>query len=135
MAQLSYLSALDVIAMNDEILRRAGEALSSVRDAGALESALMRPQMASHYEQADLVTQTAVLVAGVALAHPFLDGNKRTALAAGTTFCLLNGYQIVNEPTELGRQIEAIVVRAGSLADATERFVAWLRSHVQSIAV
>ncbi|HUY75887.1 MAG TPA: type II toxin-antitoxin system death-on-curing family toxin [Ktedonobacterales bacterium] len=128
-----YLSALDVIAMNDELLRRAGEASSPVRDAGALEGALMRPQMAAYYEQADLITQTTVLMAGVALAHPFLDGNKRTALAAGTTFCFLNGYQIVSEPTELGRQIEAIVVRADSLENATARFIAWLRPRFQAI--
>ena len=133
MAQIQYLSALDVIAMNDELLRRANEPSAPVRDVGALEGALMRPQMAAYYEQADLVTQAAVLMAGVALAHPFIDGNKRTALAAGTTFCLLNGYQIVSAPTELGRQIEAIVVRADSLENATERFIAWLRPRFQVV--
>ena len=130
-----YLSGLDVIAMNDEIVRRSGADGGLLRDEGALESALMRPQMAAHYEQADFVTQVAVLMVGVALAHPFLDGNKRTALAVGTTFCFLNGYAIVSEPTGLGRQIEAVVTREDRVEDATARFIAWLRQHMQATPV
>jgi hypothetical protein len=48
--------------MNDDILRREGSQ-SLLRERGALESAVMRPQTAAHYEQADLVTQAALLIA------------------------------------------------------------------------
>jgi len=107
--------------------------MSLLRDEGALESAMMRPQMAAHYEEADLVTQTAVLISGITLAHAFLDGNKRTALAAGTTFVQLNGHWIESEPEELGRQIEALVTHPDSVGEATTRFVSWLYSHIRPL--
>jgi len=127
-----YLTTLDVIAMNEAIMERMG-GTSLLRDEGILESAVMRPQMAAHYEEADLVAQAAVLMAGIALAHAFIDGNKRTALAAGTTFVQLNGQWIESEPEKLGRQIEAIVTRTDSLQEATGRFVAWLHAHIRPL--
>ncbi|MFI5271565.1 MAG: Fic family protein [Ktedonobacterales bacterium] len=78
-----YPAAADVMGLNDAILRRMRSASSTARDAKALESASMRPQMAAHYEGADLVSQAATLMADIALAHAFVDGNKRTAFAAG----------------------------------------------------
>lgn len=121
-----YLSAGDVWAMNDDILRREGSQ-ALLRDRGALESAVMRPQTAAYYEQADLVTQAAFLIAGIAMAHPFLDGNKRTAAAAGATFLGLNGFHIASVGDEYGRQIEALVHYPDSLDAATRRLIAWLR--------
>ena len=70
--------------------------------------------MAAYYEAADLVIQAALLISGIALAHAFLDGNKRTALLAGTTFLDLNGLAIERPPEELGRQIEALVHDQGA---------------------
>ncbi len=90
----------------------------------------MRPQMAAYYEEADVVTQTALIISGIALAHAFVDGNKRTALLAGTTFLDLNGFTIQQAPGGLGRQIEGLVLHTGGVQEATERLVAWLRDHV-----
>lgn len=89
----------------------------------------MRPQTAAYYEQADFVTQAALLIAGVAMAHPFLDGNKRTATAAGAVFLGLNGYHINITGTDdtLGRQVEALVNYPDNLEAATQRFIDWLR--------
>lgn len=131
--QTRYLSVLDAIALNDEILRRSGETPLPARDEGGLESALMRPQMAAHYEDADLITQAAVLMAGVALAHAFVDGNKRTALAIGTIFLALNDLEVVSEPGAFGRQIEALVNRVGQLDEATAQFIEWMRPRTRQI--
>lgn len=131
METYTYLTTFDVLAMNEAIMERMGGS-SLLRDVGALESAVMRAQMVANYEDADLVTQAAVLMIGIALAHAFIDGNKRTALLAGTTFVRLNGQRIASEPEELARQIEAIVIRSDSLEAATTRFIGWLRSHMQS---
>ncbi len=130
MEMYHYITAFDVVAMNEIVMERMGGS-SLLRDENGLESAVMRLQMVAYYEDADLVTQAAVLMAGIALAHAFVDGNKRTALLAGTTFLRLNGQKIVSEPEELGRQIEAIVIRTDSLDQATARFTSWLRTHLQ----
>jgi len=121
-----YLSADDVWAMNDDILRRDG-GQSLLRDRGALEGAMTRPQTAAYYEQADLITQAAVLIAGIAMAHPFFDGNKRTAAVAGAVFLGMNGYRIASVDDEYGRQIEALVTHPDTLDAATQRFIDWLR--------
>ena len=88
------------------------------------------PQSVAYYEQADLVEQAAALITGIALAHAFLDGNKRTALGAGLLFFIQNGYRVKSRSPQLGKQIEAIVTRKGSLEEATARFVEWLRPRV-----
>jgi death-on-curing protein len=129
---IQYLTVLDVIAMNGAIMERMGGE-SILRDEAALESAVMRPQMAAHYAEADLAEQAATLMAGVALAHAFVDGNKRTALAAGTTFLILNGHWIVSRPTELGEQIIAIVERTGTLDEAVAQVAVWLRERSEQI--
>lgn len=127
---LRYLTTLDVMAMNAAILQKYGST-SLLRDEGLLESAIMRPQMAAHYEEADLITQAALLISGIAFAHAFLDGNKRTALAAGATFLHLNGHWIASEPGEFGQQIEALVNRSDSLDAAMAHFTGWLRPRLR----
>ena len=118
--------------MNVAILEREGTA-AIVRDRGALESAVMRPQMAAHYEQADVIAQAATLMAGIALAHPFLDANKRTALAAGATFLALNGLQVLDVGDDFGRQIEATVLGHTDARAALGSLEGWLRAHVAPV--
>lgn len=129
-----YLAAADVMDMNDRLLRASQGVPSTLLDKRGLESAVLRPQMAAHYEQdeqADLAAQAATLIVGIALAHAFLDGNKRTALIAGIVFLHANGYRLVSEPLETARQVEALVVREHPLPETLGRFAEWLRSHVQ----
>lgn len=105
-----------------------------LRDEGALAGALARPQMVARYEAADIVTQAVVLMMGVALAHAFVDGNKRTAFMTGRAFLLRNGYRYIGDRIELAKQIEAVLTREESLQDAEARFVAWLRPQLRQRA-
>lgn len=60
-----------------------------------LESALGRPLHKWTYEQAQLPELAAAYAFGIARNHPFVDGNKRTALLALYTFLGLNGVDFV----------------------------------------
>ncbi|HEY8326529.1 MAG TPA: type II toxin-antitoxin system death-on-curing family toxin [Ktedonobacterales bacterium] len=126
-----YLTADDVWAINIAVHRREGTT-ALLRDRGALEGALQRPQMAAHYEQSDLITQAVLVIVGIAMAHAFLDGNKRTAAIAGAVFLDLNGYTINVAPSDdaLGRQVETLVSDHGNAERAMRRFEDWLRSLV-----
>ncbi len=95
---------------------------------GLLESAVMRPRMAEHYEGADIIRQAALLAVGISQAQAFLDGNKRTAVFAAVTFMEVNGCSLQFDDLEMARQLEAVAERTDSLDAATERFDAWLRS-------
>lgn len=68
-----------------------GEAADQLRSRPALEGAIGRPRQHAHYGGADLALQAAVLAHGIAEGQPFIDGNKRTALATLRTFLLANG--------------------------------------------
>ncbi|WP_303674836.1 type II toxin-antitoxin system death-on-curing family toxin [Vampirovibrio chlorellavorus] len=62
-----------------------------VRDMGALEAALFRPQL-GYYE--GLIEEAAALMESLANNHPFIDGNKRVALFMTDTFLRMNGQYI-----------------------------------------
>lgn len=63
-----------------------------VRDVGLLESALERPRNFFGYGEEDIVVLAVALMAGIARAHAFEQGNKRTAFAAMRLFLRANGY-------------------------------------------
>ena len=63
-----------------------------VRDSGLLESAVARPRNAFGYGEEDVVVLAVALMAGIARAHAFEQGNKRTAFAAMRLFLRANGY-------------------------------------------
>ena len=71
-----------------------------VRDFGLLESALARPQNAFAYGEDDIVVLAVRLMAGIAQAHAFEQGNKRTAFEALWHFLRLNGFDLAIEDSE-----------------------------------
>lgn len=63
-----------------------------VRDLGLLESALARPRNFFGFGEEDVIVLAVALMAGIAQAHAFEQGNKRTAFAAMRLFLRANGY-------------------------------------------
>jgi len=91
--------------------------LSGVRDQGLLDSALTRPrQQAIYGEKTTLFQLAAAYGYGLARNHPFVDGNKRIALAVSAVFLEINGYSL-NAP-----EAEAVVIfqqlASGGLTEA-----------------
>jgi len=90
-----YLKLDDVLALYAEIFScTQREARNQLRDRAGLESALARPEMHAHYQDADLAMQAAVLAHDIAEGQYYVDGNKRTALAACLTFLRVNGHDV-----------------------------------------
>jgi death-on-curing protein len=109
----------------DSLLGENGEAI--------LDSAMMRPQMATHYEEADLAKQAALFILGIAQAHPFVDGNKRAAFAAGIVFLQLNGYLVKSRPREFGERIVEYLSRGDRSGAAVDEFASWIRANLQPL--
>ncbi|MFN8594050.1 MAG: type II toxin-antitoxin system death-on-curing family toxin [Thermomicrobiales bacterium] len=131
MKGIRYPSLAEVVAIHDEILRRLGSTPQGLRDEGALESAIMRPQMAAWYEGADLIRQAALLAAGISQAQAFIDGNKRTAFQTLDAFLWVNGWAYVAEPLALAQQLEQIADPFQDRASMIDAFEAWLRERVE----
>jgi len=83
-----YPSVEEVISAHDLLIARFGGSLG-LRDRGALESAIARPQI-GYYE--DLIQEAAALWESLSQNHPFVDGNKRIAVTATAAFLRVNGY-------------------------------------------
>jgi death-on-curing protein len=92
-----YLTLADVLGMHTTLIQRYGGS-PGLRDAGALESAIFRPQ-AGYY--ADIVAEAAALLESLAINHPFVDGNKRIAFAAVDVFLRINGWRLQRDPAQI----------------------------------
>jgi death on curing protein len=89
-----------VIDLNKQEVAETGEPYL-LRDVGALEAALMKPQNLWHYKSEDnMVVLASSLLFGIARNHPFEQGNKRTALGAAFLFLAINGYHLIAPDTE-----------------------------------
>ena len=83
----------------DEVLELHADQISSfggtpgVRDEGLLESALAQPKatFGGQFLHPTISEQAAAYLYHIAMNHPFIDGNKRTAFAVMDTFLRLNG--------------------------------------------
>jgi death on curing protein len=115
------------LAIHDEQIAEHG-GLAGVRDLALLQSALARPQNLAAYANPDLAELAASYAVGIARNHPFLDGNKRTALVvAAGVFLPLNGYKLAASDAETVTIM--LSVADGSMPE--KDFAAWLRAHLQ----
>ncbi len=110
-----------VYLIHDRQIARHGGA-GGLRDASLLETGHARPQNKYAYEQADLMTCAAAYAFGIAKAHAFTDGNKRTAFVVAATFLRLNGYHLRPDPLVGVRVMEDLA--AGRMSE--EAFRDWL---------
>lgn len=88
-----------VIDLNRALVAITGEQ-HFLRDRGLLESALARPQNAFAYGEEDIVALAVRLMAGIAQAHAFEQGNKRTAFVALRLFLHPNGFDLAIDDSE-----------------------------------
>ena len=90
-----YPSLEEVVAIHFRITEKTGGS-QGVRDWDLLSSALGRPQATFGGEDLypDIFLKAAAVVQSLSSNHPFVDGNKRTALATLEYFLHLNGLGI-----------------------------------------
>lgn len=92
-----YLNLQDALVIHKILIDRYGGS-DGVRDMGALESALYRPQ-SGYYE--DTIQEAAALLESLAINHPFIDGNKRVAFGVTDVFLRLNGYRLTSNSSDI----------------------------------
>lgn len=99
-----------------------------VRDLGLLESALARPKNRLAYgaEDTDLAALAASYACAISNNHPFVDGNKRTALAVCRTFLAINRCDF--DASQEEKYETFISLARGTLTE--KQLAAWIRSHL-----
>jgi death on curing protein len=125
-----YLTVDDVLAIIERYMRAFGYAAPLLRSGGRglLESAVNRAQTLAYYASGDLIEQAAALAIGILLNHPFVDGNKRSAMAALLAFLDINGRKL---PAEQVMPLAWQIVALHELTDraqADPTLTGWLRA-------
>ena len=85
-----YLTVAEVYRMQHRLIEMFG-GLHGVRDKGAVEAAVFRPQT-GYYNSIE--EEAAALMESLGNNHGFLDGNKRIAFTAADVFLRRNGFYI-----------------------------------------
>ncbi|MFV2000572.1 MAG: type II toxin-antitoxin system death-on-curing family toxin [Acidimicrobiia bacterium] len=120
-----YLRVIEILAIHALVIDTFG-GTDGVRDVGALEAAVFRPQT-GYYD--DPIAEAAAFFESIIQNHPFLDGNKRTALAATDVHLRMNGLELAGDSTEHHRFIIGLMEEG----DLDWRVIdGWLRRNVQA---
>jgi death-on-curing protein len=125
----AFLTLDEVLALHADQIDRYGGA-PGVRDLGLLESAVAAPRatFGGRLLHATLPEMAAAYLFHLAQNHPFVDGNKRVALAAAIAFLGLNGLWLEADPDELAETLFAVA--RGELTKAG--LAEFIRLHVVS---
>ncbi len=116
-----------LLLLHLKALARFGGA-EGLRDEGLLDSALMRPRNAFHYDgQKEVAALAASYAFGLAKNHPFVDGNKRAAFMAVGVFLAMNGWTLNCDSVDA---IQAVMALAGGEIGESE-FAAWLKRNIK----
>jgi death-on-curing protein len=114
-------------AAHREQIRLHGGGGDAIRDVSLSESAMARAQNLAAYGAPDAAELAAAYACGIARNHPFVDGNKRTALVVSITFLRLNGESFA--ATEAEATVAFLALAAGELSE--EGLARWFRDHLR----
>jgi death on curing protein len=122
-----FLTVAEVYRMQHRLIELFGGRYG-VRDQGAVEAAVFRPQT-GYYNS--IGEEAAAFMESLANNHGFIDGNKRIAFTAVDVFLRRNGFYL---------EVEGIDGHAfvdGSIARHEFRFapiLVWIREHLKPLS-
>jgi death-on-curing protein len=107
--EVQFLTLDEVLEIHRDQIERYGGAYG-IRDFGLLQSAVETPmtQFDGNYLHPDPYTMAAAYLFHIAQNHPFIDGNKRTALVSTLWFLLLNDIEIIADESDLEEMVMAV---------------------------
>lgn len=122
--EIIYLTFDEAVWLHFQLMWKWEEIRFGIDNSELLESALARPKQSAHYENADLIRQSATLCFGLIKNHPWKGGNKRTATYLMRIFLKANGFELIYKIEEMIEMVLAIESDARKI-DEIEN---WLRS-------
>jgi death-on-curing protein len=129
MTEPLWIPLAAAITIHDRQISRHGGA-AGMRDIGLLEAALGRPVNKWGYGTSDLFELAAAYTFGIAKAHAFVDGNKRTAFQSAHQFLKDNGYQLEKSD---GSKHADMMVQLGTGEISREDMGAYLSENAHEI--
>ena len=126
MSDPEFLTLDEVLALHADQVRRYGGA-TGLRDLVLLQSAIAMPQTSygGEYLHGTVFEMAAAYLFHLARNHPFVDGNKRTALMCALVFLGLNGQRLDADLDALHALVEGVASGRSDKADVA----VFLREH------
>ncbi len=126
MSEPAFLTLDEVLGIHADQIRVYGGA-SGIRDLSLLRSALAMPETTfdGAHLHPSVFEMAAAYLFHLARNHPFVDGNKRTALMCALVFLGLKGQRLLADPDDLYALVDGVA--AGDV-DKAETSV-FLRRH------
>ncbi len=109
MKEIIFLTLAEVIEIHADQIRRYGGG-AGIRDMNLLSSAVAMPyaSFSGSFLHSDVYEMAAAYAFHISQNHPFVDGNKRTALASALVFLELNGISIADAEGKLYKAMMSI---------------------------
>ncbi len=120
---MRYLTAEQVLFIHSRLIDETGGS-HCIRDIGLLQSAVGRAK-ATYAGKAlypDTLHKVAALMESLIKNHPFIDGNKRTAITSAGILLQMNGFIIETSQKNLERFTLSMAHEKVSVRDAAEWF-------------
>lgn len=97
MEDITFLTLAEVIEIHTDQIQRYGGS-DGVRDMNLLSSAVAMPyaSFSGSFLHSDIYEMAAAYAFHICQNHPFVDGNKRTALASALVFLEMNGISLLD---------------------------------------
>ena len=129
-----HLSVDIVREIHAEAIKQFG-GLNGVRDQNLLASAVLTPQSSFGGTSpfADIVEIAAAYLFYICKNHPFLDGNKRTAMMSAIVFLRLNGIEPLPDSAEWERLMLDVAASEIDRDETTRRLRKLLKKSQRSV--
>jgi death-on-curing protein len=121
MKEPKWVSHITILRIHDAQVAEHGGG-PGVRDMGLLQSAIDHPRNLFAYNQPSIFDLAAAYAERIVKNHPFIDGNKRTALVTCLLFLKMNGYEFRADRIDI---ISNMVMLASSQM-TIDGFAGWL---------
>ena len=126
--QIYHLKVADVLVIHSEAISQFGGS-AGIREMALLESAVAAPQASFGGESVynDLIEVAAAYLFFICRNHPFVDGNKRTALVVSFGFLDVNGFEVMASPEDA--YLTILSLAAGELTE--EQLEQWFEKNTE----
>ena len=120
MSEPEFLTLDEVLGIHADQIRVYGGS-AGVRDLELLRSALAMPETTfdGQFLHPSVFEMAAAYLFHVARNHPFVDGNKRTALMCALVFLGLNGERLQAAPDDLYQLVDGVAAGTVDKAEVT----------------
>lgn len=120
----------ELLFIHDRIIEVSGGA-KGLRDENAIKSAIARPHQTAFGKEIhdDIFKKAAAVLDSIANNHGFIDGNKRTAMAAASYFLYVHNINLLIT----NREYEDFMLKVVNEKPSISKIKTWLEEHSEDI--